>query len=212
MKLDKFAAEVHQNAVEHGWWDKPVGFEEIIVMCHSELSEAVEEYRRGVPMLYYPCNGGGLCVDDRADNMSCGSRVYDPEHPDAPCKARSKEPRGTAVELADCILRILDYFAHEHLSVDSFITEVREEVPFHPTRARDFVKLVCGCHYLLSSAYSLGRFDSSHCKDMSRTRLAACIVDITDWAELSGVDMEMVLDLKHQYNKGRTYRHGGKAL
>ena len=41
MKMNKFAAEVHQNAVEHGWWDEERSFGEIIALCHSELSEAL---------------------------------------------------------------------------------------------------------------------------------------------------------------------------
>lgn len=44
MKLNKFTEEVHQNAVEHGWWDEERSFGDIISLCHSELSEALEEF------------------------------------------------------------------------------------------------------------------------------------------------------------------------
>ena len=46
-QLNRLAAEVHQNAVEHGWWDGPPTFGDIIALCHSELSEALEAYRDG---------------------------------------------------------------------------------------------------------------------------------------------------------------------
>lgn len=49
MSVNKFAQEVHQNAVAHGWWDDPRTFGEIISLCHSELSEALEEVRANRP-------------------------------------------------------------------------------------------------------------------------------------------------------------------
>ena len=50
MNLNEWRDEVHKTAVEHGWWDKEVSFPEIVALCHSELSEALEEYRNGRPV------------------------------------------------------------------------------------------------------------------------------------------------------------------
>ena len=33
------------NAKQHGWWDEDRTFGEVIALCHSELSEALEAYR-----------------------------------------------------------------------------------------------------------------------------------------------------------------------
>jgi len=38
--------EAHKTAVEHGWWDEPRTFLECVCLVHSELSEAVEMFRK----------------------------------------------------------------------------------------------------------------------------------------------------------------------
>lgn len=45
--LNMYAQACHQIAVEHGWWDDARNFGEMIALMHSELSEAMEEWRDG---------------------------------------------------------------------------------------------------------------------------------------------------------------------
>lgn len=128
VKINEFAKEVHQNAVEHGWWDTNRSFGEIIALCHSELSEALEEHRNGQPNLYVVLHEPGTIMRHQK------STTTDPEN------FRGLKPEGIATELADCIIRILDYCAYD------------------------------------------------------------------------GIDIEQAIQLKHEYNKTRPYRHGGKRI
>ncbi len=203
MNWNEFAKEVHQLAVEKGWYDPKPSFAAIAVNFHCELSEAVEEYRKGMPMLYYPCNAGGLCEDDKApaERMDCGSRVYNPETPEIPCKAKSKKPCGVAVELADCILRIMDTLAAERVNIDSILCLGLNCPP------NDLAAVIAKCHALVSKAYMVGGVENGFLDP-----LLDCIELILDWAAQNGVDMESVLRAKHEYNKTRPCRHGGKKL
>lgn len=124
--INELVKQVHENAANHGWWEQERSFGELIALCHSELSEALEEYRNGhpvnkdigLPIKYY--SGGG----------------YNATLPTKCCT----KPEGIAIELADTVIRIMD---------------------------------ICGKY---------------------------------------GIDLEAAILEKHEYNKTRPYKHGGKVI
>lgn len=133
--LNELAREIHENAKAHGWYDPAPSFLEVIATFHSELSEALEEYREGKPPLYFDCceaDAHPCLPSDKTDCLNFGN--------ESACNYRGRKPRGLAVELADAIMRILDT-----------------------------------CAYM-------------------------------------DIDIERVITLKHEYNKTREYRHGGKKI
>ena len=96
MKLNEYARAVHENAVAHGWYDNGIEFPEVAALIHSEISEALAEYREGNPLIYGCCGiPGAVCEFEGACDK--------PEN-ELTCK-----PEGLAVELCDAIMRILDY-------------------------------------------------------------------------------------------------------
>lgn len=208
MKINEFAKEVHQNAVEHGWWDEPRTVGEIIALCHSELSEALEEYRAKRPMAYHICLASDGCPCDRE---GCGD--WDTESGACELGVMDEKPEGIAVELADCIIRVLDYMGKEGFDVDALLREAPKAVMCDvPVRvyAASLGDHISRWHLLLSLAYAC--WCNSAGTHAAALRMALCICEIVEWAEEAGVDMEMVLDIKHEYNKTRPYRHGGKTL
>lgn len=106
--MNELRDEIYKNALAHGWYESERTFGEIIALCHAELSEALEEYRNGyMPNeIYYDCN----C--DRAENNGM---------PITPCKNCSTKPEGIPIELADCIIRILDYCGSQGIDIDDAI-------------------------------------------------------------------------------------------
>jgi NTP pyrophosphatase (non-canonical NTP hydrolase) len=134
MSLNELAKKIHQNAVNHGWWENERSLPEIIALCHSELSEALEEYRNGhnSQNTYYSCTR-----KYKENEPTCNTNKTMPYM----CEGCSdRKPEGIPTELADCIIRILDYCGH------------------------------------------------------------------------AGIDIQKVLEVKHEYNKTRPWRHNGKVL
>lgn len=43
--LVELQREIHETAVEKGWWDEPRDFGMILCLMHSEISEALEAWR-----------------------------------------------------------------------------------------------------------------------------------------------------------------------
>lgn len=72
---------IHDYAVGKGWWDNDNRtFGDLCILFASEISEAYEEYRNGHEVT---------------------ETYFAPEKPE--------KPEGVPTELADCVIRILDY-------------------------------------------------------------------------------------------------------
>lgn len=117
--LNEWAKEIHENAVAHGWWDEERSFGDIVALCHSELSEALEEYRSNKPLAY--------CNTPHIDSGMYGINNPDEWSPD-------DKPEGIATEMIDCIIRILDWCGKEGVDVDALMEAKRNYNKTRPYR------------------------------------------------------------------------------
>lgn len=86
---------MHEIAKSKGWHTPSKTFGEAVVMMHSELSEAIEEYRRedGDTQKIWHSHPSEL----RADKDGCIEVV-----------SSASKPEGVAIEFADLFIRLLD--------------------------------------------------------------------------------------------------------
>ena len=123
MNINDLIAEAHANAVAHGFWEENRPFAEQIALMHSELSEALEEFRdgKGLNETYYSCTTEG---PGRRQNCL---------YPGRPCPAEcpNQKPEGIPIELADAIIRICDACGQYGIDLDRAI---RLKMEYNKTR------------------------------------------------------------------------------
>jgi hypothetical protein len=108
--MDGWAKKIHQIAVDKGFY--PNGdrnFGEVLALMHSELSEALEEHRKGKPNLYF------IETIDAQGNTGL-------------------KPEGVAVELIDCVIRIFDTLATLDLGGRTIDGILAMKVAYNSTR------------------------------------------------------------------------------
>lgn len=111
MTLNELAKEIHENAVAHGFWDEDRPLPEVLMLIVSELAEALEEARAGDKM-----NGRISCMHYYSGEGYVSS---------APTNC-CKKPEGIVVEVADALIRILDWCGHEGIDIEGIVREKHE--------------------------------------------------------------------------------------
>lgn len=180
MSFNELSKEIHEQAIKSGWWQDKVFFHEIIALIHSELSEALEEYRNEMPNIY--CMDYETCPNPEECLMCFKNYMI-------------RKPEGIATELSDCVIRILDYCGKKNIDIDLELSNCMENYG-----SFTLPRLVAECHFFISTAYI--NYEISY--------LIQCINLIRHWCTENKIDLIEVIKIKHLYNKTRKWRHGNK--
>ena len=202
MDINEFAKDVHRNAVEHGWWEGERSFAEIIALIHSEWSEALEEFRAGRPMVWHECMDEGQSNKPVVCEQCTDCYWYGKE-----CIDRGQKPEGIAVELIDGSIRILDFAGKcgTHIFLEG-LEGIETDSGVKPLP--DFV---ADLHFLTAMATRSVWEDGTILDDGWRTWLGVAIFECRRYIQMHGLDPDRIMLEKHEYNKSRPYRHGGKT-
>lgn len=188
MTITEWAKEIHENAVAHGWWETERSTGEVIALIHSELSEALEEARDDRPMMYVlGPNREEICT---------------------PCYFNGRKPEGIAVELADAVIRVLDFAGQVKMPLQAYDT-ARDEMDMMRDEAKkgfeDFGTVIAFLHTITSDLYyAIVKHEAAN----SISAALAIVAYVEGYLTCNGLDLWQVIELKHNYNKGRPYKHG----
>ena len=184
MNLAELQKEAHAIAKEHGWWDEERTFGDLIALVHSELSEALEAYRE---------------YGDVKQHLDYRWAPYG--HPSL---------NGVAYELADVVIRVADMAEWYHWDLDAVsIPEPEEWMEFSP--AKSFGDWIGLCHIHASDALVKAWMPPERFQTPS-VSLNLVIRTVQRMAAHYGIDLDAAIEAKMEYNRTRSYRHGGKAL
>lgn len=203
LDLNQFMQDVRQNAISHGWWDDERSPGTIRSLIHAELSEALEEYRAGRPLMWKECF---LCQSPCTLEL-----CSDFWHGQCKQDTLSKKPEGIAVELMDFVIRIFDYLAKIDMMIPASMNTAQKLADWaiddfqddqgHDVLALELPDLVDVLHDEVSLSSVMH----------NETYLTTAAGLAISWLEKRGVDPVETLLEKHEFNKTRPYKHGGKV-
>lgn len=181
--LNTLAQKIHENAKAKGFWDKPRSTGEVFMLIVSELGEALEADRSG-----------------KRANWDAYQLFKDEDYDDTTAFAANIKDTFED-EIADVVIRILDWCAYAELTIDIPLYEMHGDFDF-PKDSNvgevllDITAWICRARRDVS-------IDTEACFN-------AAVILCCNLADAQGFDLFRHIELKMQYNETRQRMHGKK--
>jgi len=189
-ELNDLSKQIHQNAKDKGFWDSPRNTGEIFMLIISEASEALEAHRkvRKADLKQFALPNNGNVTDEQWFKISFENCIKDT----------------TADEIADVVIRILDYCASQEIEIKpALLSTTLISLDSENFGANLFQ--ICG-EIQRAGEYALTNdiWDSAKSKDNIHSALALII----QLCEREEIDLLKHIELKMRYNATRERMHG----
>ena len=189
-QLNDLAKAIHQNAKDKGFWDSPRNTGEIFMLIISEASEALEAHRKGrkADLKKFALPHNRNVSDDEWFKISFESCVKDT----------------TADEIADVVIRILDYCASQEIEIKPALLSTTL-ISLDSDNFGAALFQICG-EIQRAGEYALTNdaWDSAKSKDNIHSALTLII----QLCEREQIDLLKHIELKMKYNATRERMHG----
>lgn len=197
---DQIIQKIHANNIAKGWYAKPRTDLETLTLIGTEISEAIEEVRDGKPLVYV------------VTISAPGELIFKPD--DFSKQSTDLKPEGTLVELADAVIRALDFFGYKKWNVDEWVASQRVSRRNKLAVLKETLLEACG-RISVHPAHALADFANDALTSLDKEYyckkyLARMVLDIEVLCEEHGYRLLDILEFKHKYNTTRSFRHGGK--
>lgn len=209
--LNELAAEAHKNAVEHGFYDGVETMDDealellqarLFALMHCELSEAIQEERKTGHLYGYDCPMG-------AHRMFCEYATEDCGYKGKPrCKGLhilGKPPEGCAVELADFVIRLLDWCGWQDVRLVGTVEWAMTRYKHLPRLVNALHEMLCGFVEKIDLASrAIGADD----EPTTCVLVVAMISIVEAWFIDRGLSLTDIMREKMEWNTGRPRLHG----
>lgn len=194
--FSEWQKEIMEWAEEKGWNQglDVRSFGDWISLMHTEVSEAYEDYRNhhGIDEIYYEYEDKPI----RPEDLDWFREQY---------REAILKPCGIPIEMADLMIRILHFAEFFKFDVDEVMESMEDEI-FLSTQD-NFGDWIAKIHSYISQIHN-GWNESARVTK----RTVYLVAKVKQFCYTHGIAIGAMIAMKMDYNRKRSYRHGGKKV